>query len=95
MATLPRWGSRVRIPSSAPGQRRFPSDDPFVAPDASNPPSTTRLVPTAVQDTQQISDTCLQIGSETLRLERPTPRCSCMMTREKEESADTTVLATG
>jgi hypothetical protein len=27
-ATLPRWGSRVRIPSSAPGQRRFPSPPP-------------------------------------------------------------------
>jgi hypothetical protein len=30
-------------------------------PTRATPPSTTRLVPTAVQDTQQISDTCLQI----------------------------------
>ena len=25
-STLPRWGSRVRIPSSAPGERRFQPD---------------------------------------------------------------------
>ena len=47
-----------------------------------------------VQDTQQISDTCLQVRERNVAA-READAAVLVLTREKEESADTTVLATG